>query len=144
MQPIYRSISRILGLLMSLAIFSFTHQALALSEQKLEAISERIKPVGDVCLQGQECAKNLSVAKASSEPRSGEQIFNTFCTACHTSGAAGAPIKGNAGQWKDRIAKGIETLYTNATNGVGAMPAKGLCGDCSADEIKAAVDFMLP
>ncbi|MCY4045013.1 MAG: c-type cytochrome [Cellvibrionales bacterium] len=144
MLPLYRSISRTLGLVMSLALFSLSYQAAALSEQKRAAISDRIKPVGEVCLQGEECAKNLTVAKSGGEPRSGEQVFNTFCTACHTSGAAGAPIKGNAGQWKDRLAKGLDTLYTNATNGVGAMPAKGLCSDCSDDEIKAAVDFMLP
>ncbi|MGB2105947.1 MAG: c-type cytochrome, partial [Porticoccaceae bacterium] len=43
----------------------------------------------------------------------------------------------------DRLTKGIETVYANAINGIGAMPAKGLCMDCSDDEIIATIDYML-
>ena len=53
-------------------------------------------------------------------------------------GAAGAPKTGDAAAWAPRIAKGMDTLYGNAINGVGAMPAKGLCADCSDDEINEA------
>ena len=34
-------------------------------------------------------------------------------------------------------------VSNNSINGIGAMPAMGLCGDCSDDEIKAAVDYMI-
>ena len=75
--------------------------------------------------------------------RSGEEIYNSKCTACHATGAAGAPKTGVADDWADRIAKGVDTLYTSAISGLNGMPPKGLCMDCSDEEMKAAVDYML-
>ncbi|HCH19794.1 MAG TPA: cytochrome c5 family protein, partial [Cellvibrionales bacterium] len=68
---------------------------------------------------------------------------NSGCMACHTSGAAGAPMFRDAGAWSTRLAKGVDMLYSNAINGIGAMPAKGLCPTCSDEEIEIAVDYML-
>ena len=106
-----------------------------------DAIAERINPVGSVCVAGEDCAKGMLLAAAG--PRSGEDVYNSFCMACHVSGAAGAPKTGIAADWTARLAAGIDTVYANAINGKGAMPAKGLCGDCSDDEIKASVDYMI-
>lgn len=106
-----------------------------------DAIVERIKPVGTVCVAGEDCAAGL--AMAASGPRSGEDVYNAACMACHASGAAGAPKYGVKADWTPRIAKGLDTLYSNSIGGIGAMPAKGLCGNCSDDEIKAAVDYMV-
>ncbi|MBT8149528.1 MAG: cytochrome c5 family protein [Pseudomonadales bacterium] len=115
--------------------------ALANAGSYEEAIAERIKPVGTVCVAGDPCAAGL--AMASAEPKSGEQVYNQACMACHASGAAGAPKHRNKGDWSSRLAAGIDTVYANAINGIGAMPAKGLCMTCSDDEIKAAVDYMV-
>ena len=106
-----------------------------------EAIAERIKPVGSVCVAGDACAAGLTMASA--EPKSGEQVYNQACMACHASGAAGAPKHRIKADWSARLAAGMETVYANAINGIGAMPAKGLCMTCSDDEIKAAVDHMV-
>ncbi|MPW30164.1 cytochrome c5 family protein [Agarivorans sp. B2Z047] len=106
-----------------------------------EAIAERIKPVGEVYLDGE-----LEVAKApaaSSGPRAGDAVYNTFCTACHSTGAAGAPMKGDSAAWAPRIAQGDQTMFDHAWKGFNAMPAKGTCGDCSEDEIKAAIAYMI-
>lgn len=111
-----------------------------------DAIAERIKPAGKVCVQGEDCGAVVvaaTAAVASSEPRSGETIYNTACTACHSSGAAGAPIVGNVESWASHIAKGIDTLHTHAIKGFNGMPAMGLCMDCSEDDIKATVDYMV-
>ena len=62
---------------------------------------------------------------------------------CHASGAAGAPKLGDVAAWAPRVAAGNDTLYSNAIGGFKGMPAKGLCFDCSDDEIKAAVDHMV-
>ena len=76
--------------------------------------------------------------------RDGKTVVETKCSMCHTAGVAGAPKLNNAGDWAPRIAKGIEVLYKHGIEGFGAaMPAKGMCMDCSDDEIKAAVDFMV-
>lgn len=108
-----------------------------------ESIEERIKPVGELCMAGDECAAAVVASAASSEPRSGEEIYGKACTTCHAAGLAGAPKMGDAAAWAPRIAKGMDALYTSAINGLNGMPAKGMCFDCSDDEMKVAVDYMV-
>ncbi|GMG85959.1 c-type cytochrome [Biformimicrobium ophioploci] len=109
-----------------------------------EKIKNRIAPVGSVCMAGDECAAAAPAQAATGgEARSGEDVYKASCFSCHGTGAAGAPRFGDAAAWTDRIGKGMDTLYSNAINGINAMPAKGLCMTCSDDEIKAAVDYMV-
>ena len=127
-------------LLFSVAVGTFAANDKAATQDTLE---ERVKAVGDLCMAGDPCAAAVVATAASSGPRSGEDIYTGKCAACHATGAANAPkFKDNAA-WAPRIAKGLETLYTNAINGINTMPAKGLCMDCSDDEIKASVDYMV-
>ncbi len=76
---------------------------------------------------------------------SGEQVYQKSCVSCHGTGAANAPKFADKAAWEPRIAKGMDALYASAMNGVPgtAMMAKGTCGTCSEDEIKAAVDYMV-
>jgi cytochrome c5 len=123
------------------ALFSLSAQAV--SDKQRAEIEERIKPVGEVCLQGDsDCG---TVVVASTGPRSGEDVYNAACMACHTTGAGGAPKLGDAVAWADRIAKGPDELYNSGINGLAGtgMIAKGGCMKCSDDEVKAAVDFMV-
>lgn len=83
-----------------------------------------------------------SVAQAAG-PRSGEDVYESKCAACHISGAAGAQKLGDKAAWAPVIAKGIDVLYTSTISGFNGMPAKGLCFDCTDDELKAAVDYMV-
>jgi len=106
-----------------------------------DGIVSRIHAVGSICIEGEDCAKALTVAAAG--PRSAEDVYNKGCLACHASGAAGAPKFRIAADWTARLALGTELLYSNAINGKGAMPARGLCPNCSDDEVKAAVDYMI-
>ena len=73
----------------------------------------------------------------------GETVYNGACVACHGAGIAGAPATGDANQWSTRLSKGTETLYSNAINGIGAMPAKGGQVSLSDEAVKAAVDFII-
>ncbi|EKF73706.1 cytochrome c5 [Alcanivorax hongdengensis A-11-3] len=111
------------------------------------AVAERIKPVGSVCVKGKDCgASEVAAAGGDGEakaPRSGEQVFNSACTPCHTAGVAGAPKVGNEQDWAPRIAKGEDTLLKHAVNGFNAMPPKGMCGDCSEQEIQNAIEYMI-
>lgn len=75
--------------------------------------------------------------------RSGDKIFNTYCITCHMSGVAGAPIFGNNADWQPHIEKGMATLLTNVTNGINAMPPKGLCFDCSDKEIQNTIQYII-
>jgi cytochrome c5 len=73
----------------------------------------------------------------------GEATYNQACMACHMTGAAGAPIRGNVEHWEPRLEKGMDTLYDHAINGFQAMPPKGGQLGLSDDEVKAAVDHLL-
>ncbi len=111
-----------------------------------DAIAERLKPVGSVCIQGEECAAAGAgaAAAAGGAARSGSDVYGKFCTACHGSGLLNAPKTGDTATWSARAdaAGGLDGLLTHAINGINAMPPKGTCGDCSDDELKAAIEHM--
>lgn len=116
-----------------------------LDELSRKEIAERIAPVGKVCEQGQPCAsQTMNVASQVAEPRTGEQIFQQYCTACHTSGLLGAPKVNDTERWTARMKEvgGFGTLLSNAISGINAMPAKGTCMDCSDEEISVAIEYM--
>jgi cytochrome c5 len=126
-------------------LLAFSAFAVDLSDKERAAIEQRIKPVGEVCLEGDSSCGGAAVAAASSGPRSGEDVYNAACMACHSTGAAGAPKYGDAGAWAERIAKGNDALYDSGINGVAGtgMMAKGGCMNCSDEEVNAAVDYMV-
>ena len=39
--------------------------------------------------------------------------------------------------------KGMDALMSNVINGVGAMPARGICMTCSDEDLQAIVNYML-
>lgn len=118
-------------------------QVWAMSDAKKQAIADRIKPVGTVCVEGDASCASASGASTGGAARSGEEIYNASCLACHTTGAAGAPKIGDKADWSKRMASGIDKVYEHAIKGFNAMPAMGLCMTCSEDEIKATVDYIL-
>jgi len=135
------NVSRLIALLLG-AFLSCS--VLAVSESQQTAILERIKPEGSVCVEGDDnCGGAVAAAPASSGPKSGDEVYNSSCNACHATGAAGAPKVGDAAAWTARLDKGMEALYTSSISGFNGMPAKGLCMSCSDDELKAAVDYMV-
>ena len=132
----------VLAVSVTAAVFAGAAAATHLSDKN---VKERLEPVHKVYVDGDEVPQvsNTAPVSASSGPREPADIYNTYCTACHASGVAGAPVTGDAAAWEPRIAQGIETVYNHAINGLNAMPPKGTCADCSDDEIKAVVDYML-
>ena len=88
-------------------------------------------------------ASDSDASESVAAGRTGEAVYNLGCAACHTAGLAGAPMLANQAQWESRLEKGLETLTNNAYNGYNAMPAKGLCMDCSLEEIERSVQYML-
>ncbi len=68
--------------------------------------------------------------------------YNKTCAVCHASGAAGAPKTGVAADWEPRMGKGMDVLVASVENGLNAMPPKGMCFDCSADDYKALIEYM--
>jgi len=110
------------------------------------AIAERIHPVGQVSFtapagEAAPAAAAATVAKAG--PVDGKKVYDGVCTACHSTGAAGAPKFGDKAAWAPRIATGMDTLLNVALHGKGAMPAKGGNPALSEAEIRAAIDYMV-
>ncbi len=113
---------------------------------KLAMTAKRIEPVSAVRTEmpsGEEIAQAAAAepAQVAAIP-DGPATYAAACQACHMTGAAGAPIPGSDA-WAQRAAKGADTLYASAINGLNAMPAKGGRMDLSDEDIKAAVDHML-
>ena len=113
-----------------------------------EELAKRIAPVARVAIAGQ--SDGTVAGESKPEPaaatRSGEDIYNSSCVACHGIGIAGAPKIGDPEAWAPRIDQGLPTLYDHAINGYqgdsGMMPPKGGAMSLSDDDVKAAVDFM--
>ncbi|MFG0832932.1 c-type cytochrome [Aeromonas bivalvium] len=145
------SVLRKLSCLMvaGIAVASLSGAAFAADEMSPEAIAERIKPVGDVYtakdLEGIAPAATASTTAASG-PRDGETVYKGACFACHDTGAAGAPKRGDKAAWEPRIAQGFDTLRKHAIEGftgqAGMMPPRGTCAACSDEEIENAIHYM--
>ncbi|RUO20795.1 cytochrome c5 family protein [Aliidiomarina haloalkalitolerans] len=116
--------------------------AMSAQDMSREAIAERIKPVAKVRLAGDETAQ-ANGQQAAEGGRSAEQVYNQACAACHTSGVLGAPRKGNADDWTDRLAQGMDVLLEHSINGFNAMPPRGGCMNCTDEEIEAAIEYMI-
>jgi len=83
------------------------------------------------------------VATAGGGARSGEEVYNQHCCACHANGVGGAPKVGDTAAWEPRIAKGMDALWTTMQNGLNAMPPMGTCMTCSEDELRASMNYLV-
>lgn len=102
------------------------------------ATMRRVQPEGRV--QVQAASQQVDEAKTA---KSGETVYQTTCAACHSTGAIGAPKLGDSVAWKARTAQGMDVLYKHALTGLNAMPPRGTCANCTDEEIKRAVDYMV-
>ncbi|MBP6020804.1 MAG: cytochrome c5 family protein [Burkholderiaceae bacterium] len=99
-----------------------------------EAVAARIKPVANF---------KLVDANAPKVIKTGQQVYESTCVACHTSGVANAPKIGDNAAWAPYIQTGYESLVKNALHGVGAMPAKGGNPTLSDFEVERAVVYIV-
>ncbi len=77
-----------------------------------------------------------------SEERPAEQIYKVSCATCHMSGVANAPKANDEAAWKAR-GKSIEELVISSKKGLNVMPPMGLCMDCSDNELKEVIKYMM-
>ena len=97
-----------------------------------DAVGKRIQPVGSIEIKD---VSNPGVLKT------GDQVFQAQCAACHANGAAGAPKFGDEAAWAPRIKTGYDALLNSALKGKNAMTAQG-GGDFNDVEIGRAVVYM--
>lgn len=98
-----------------------------------EAVTKRIAPVAGF---------ELVDANAPKVFKTGEQVFQAVCTACHTAGVAGAPKVGDNAAWAPFIKSGFDAMMNVALHGKGGMPAKGGNPTLSDFEVARAVVYM--
>jgi len=133
-------------------------------QSRTQIISERIAGVDNVCLAGEPCAASTSTAATSTAATSAAaastsaattlaqadtgfdaaDTYRTYCAMCHDSGMANAPLLGDDSFWSARLDEvGYDTILLNAINGINAMPPRGMCMDCSDEELDELVVYLL-
>jgi len=120
----------LMSILASLAIRSVAPDAGATSE---EAVAQRLKPVGEVV-----------ISEGSDQPgqRTGKQIVESVCAACHVTGALNAPKIGDTAAWRPLIEEGHQHLTETAIKGIRQMPPRGGNPNLTDAEIARAVAFL--
>jgi cytochrome c5 len=153
----FNSFSLVLGVLVFFAIVLFAY-ARAVGEETqrknvleeplhLKEVHANVESFAKVAIAGQDNTALAAVTKpaagsATAVPASGEAAYNQVCQSCHAAGLLGAPKAGDKAAWAPRIALGKDTLYKDAINGKGSMPAKG--GTTWPDAtVRQAVDYMV-
>ena len=87
---------------------------------------------------------SISTAALAAGADEGLQIYERTCQVCHAAGVNGAPRPHVPADWEYRLDYGVEDLYLNVIEGLGAkMPPRGACAQCSDAQLQAAVDYML-
>lgn len=103
------------------------------SEAAQKAALERIKPFAELAALD---------ASAPVVEKSGQEVYEAACMACHDSGALGAPRFENKGDWSARIGQGYDTLLKNTIEGIRQMPPRGGNADLTDVEVARAVTYM--
>lgn len=98
-----------------------------------EAVAKRLKPVGEVV---------IADASGATAEKTGQQVVEAVCGACHATGALNAPKIGDKDKWKPLIAQGHDKLTQTAIHGIRAMPPRGGNPDLTDTEIARAVAYM--
>jgi cytochrome c5 len=84
-----------------------------------------------------------TAANAQGSDRSGKEVVDSVCIACHGSGVDGAPKIGDANAWSARAARGLTGLTQNALAGIRKMPAHGGNPGLTDMEIGRAITYMV-
>jgi cytochrome c5 len=121
---------------------SSSHQALV--EKRISPVSGvRVGEEGAAALAAAQPAPAEAAAEGGAGAIDGGQVYNSLCMTCHDAGVAGAPITGSEDMAQRASEKGVDTLVSNAINGINVMPPKGGNLSLSDEEVRAAVEFML-
>ena len=76
----------------------------------------------------------------------GEAIYDRYCDQCHQKGKGpinNAPKINDTWAWISLRKSGIEELLWYTMNGMDGMPIKGTCTDCTEEELKETIEYML-
>jgi len=80
---------------------------------------------------------------AATPERSGKEVVETVCIACHGPGKDNAPRIGNTAEWSKHASQGLKAMTRNAITGVRKMPAHGGQGALTDLEMSRAISYMV-
>src|SRR6266536_5265177 len=80
---------------------------------------------------------------AQNAERSGKEVVDAVCIACHGTGANGAPKIGDKKAWSKLASRGLTGLSENALKGVRKMPPHGGNPTLSDTEVERAITYMV-
>lgn len=87
------------------------------------------------------------LASIQNDPNKGQAIYSHFCATCHAPKPlinVGAPHAHVKADWTPYIShQTIDQMINLIDPGLGAMPARGGCFECSDADLKSAINFML-
>jgi cytochrome c5 len=81
-------------------------------------------------------------AQAGGGARTGKEVYDSVCAACHAGGIYKAPKFGDVKRWKPLIAEGQRSLVRAAIKGIRKMPPRGGNPGLSDLEVERAVVHM--
>jgi len=85
----------------------------------------------------------LAALAAGTGDRSGKEVVDHVCAACHATGKDGAPKIGDTKAWEAREKRGLSALTATALEGVRKMPPHGGSLSLNDGEIKRAITYMV-
>lgn len=85
----------------------------------------------------------LAAMAGGTAAKSGEEVYNATCAACHATGVASAPRYGSKDDWSARARLGRDALAASVVKGKGAMPPRGGNAKLSDSDVRNAVDHLL-
>jgi len=81
--------------------------------------------------------------RAQTGERSGKDVVDAVCVACHGTGASGAPRIGDRKAWAKRASEGLTSLTEHAIKGIRQMPPHGGSPNLTDLEIARAITYMV-
>jgi cytochrome c5 len=84
----------------------------------------------------------FAIMGANAADQATVDTYNKTCVICHGSGAAGAPKFAVAEDWAPRLEQGMPALVKAVDEGMGAMPPKGMCTTCTAEDFEKLITYM--
>jgi len=82
-------------------------------------------------------------ASAQVRDRSGKEVVDSVCSACHQTGEKGAPKIGDKQAWAKLASRSLSDLTASALKGIRSMPAHGGDQSLSDIEIERAITYMV-
>ena len=86
------------------------------------------------------------LASIAGTPQEGQQIVQHFCASCHAPHPLiplGAPRMGVIKDWDARLKQGTTTFMQHTDEGIGLMPPRGGCFECTDHQLLLAIQHML-